>query len=273
MAFAAKLTYFFNAQKIGWSEIWYKTVDNLDEAMASALAIAQPRANLLGKGSVIEAIKVSDETISGDSKLDATEWKQAKAGVVADLRDTPWNAWLIRAAAGTFYRRAQWFRGIPDDWLQIDATTFTQKKPPDFVAAFNSWRDQAIKQKLQLRALAKEDAVAPAKVITKLEIEAGVWKITAPNHGFAALQPIRIKGVKGDNVDDVNGVWQIFSPTADTFLIPETAPLTPFLYKGGGVARKREVRYYDITEFQYLRAGKRNTGRAFFVPLGRRRRR
>jgi uncharacterized protein with HEPN domain len=271
MAVNGKITYIFNAQKNGWTETWYNTAENLGQIMVNAVAVAVARANLLGLGSQIEAIRVSDDNIVNDSIVDFTAFGPTDGTVKLQPRDSPWNALLCRANSGTLYRRQLWLRGIPDAWITVDPITLTYTLSPTFLRLFNTFTGVLTKNNFQIKALAKEAVLAPVRIITQVAQDVSqVFRITAPAHGFANTNEVRIYGVKGQNVTQVNGVWHVYDVTADTFLVPEPVGIGQLLYKGGGKVKKRVYSYYNINSLTYLRVSKHNTGRAFFVTRGRR---
>lgn len=270
MAINAKVTYIFNFGRNGWSETWYQaTSDNLDQVMILARQVATKRAALLAKGASLEAIRVSDEQVSGDSILETTPNKLATTEASTKDPDTAWNCWLGRATSGSLYRRSVWFRGAPDEWIIWDPTTLKFAPVPTFAKAVADFEAILVKNVFAIKALGKELAFSPITKISKIEEGVGgKYKITATAHGFVNTDSVRVYGVKGDNISDVNGVWEVFNATADTFEIPLNVSVG-FLYKGGGKVRVRKYKYPQIDFLEYVRAAKRDTGRAFFVTRGR----
>lgn len=267
-----KITFIFGADKQGWSELWYVDANDIQTAGLRGLEVASSRKGLLGTGSVLEAIRVSDEAIRNDSLIQLTPPVAAGPGVGNAIRDTPGNAWLCRIQAGALYRRQLWLRGIPDSWIVWDQTLRKYEIPAILQARFDAFRDALVAKTFRIRATEKSPTVNPLKPITAIAADpSGVWKMTSPVHGLANQDYVRISGTKGSNVKQFRGIWQIFGVTADTFFIPlVVVPTSPVWYIGGGMVQRRTTSYKVIDGGTLLRPALRRTGRAFFVPAGRR---
>ncbi len=286
-----KVDFIFNADRQGWDESFYQTVSSSDVAIQQAIAVGQTRVKLLGNQNQIDAIRVSDVDILGDSVVDES---LATANIrigAATAHDLVAVSVLGRATAENKYRRQIWVRGIPDKWTEFDPATgrSTLRETAPFITAWNTWVAQVIGKGYQLRVINKD---TPFKPITGVLINPANNQtlIRCPGHGYVAGTMIRIKGCKfannpGETLDEngkslVNGVWQVrdvqqlpppaaqFAP-ADWFEIPsQFIGVTP-AYVSGGKAQARIVAYKTIDFMTYSRSAKRDTGRAFFVPRGR----
>lgn len=270
-----QMTFIFNAQRQGWSELFYVAKDSHGEAVATATAVGAKRKALLGSGTTLEAIRVSDVDLFNDSLVDFFLGLTPDPSTALLVRDNPSNAWLVRAQAGTQYRRSVWLRGLPDAWISFTPATFLPVIDPLLQANFNAWATKVVAEGLRMRALDKSGST-PEKGITELalDVPTGTIIVTAPNHGYVALDRVRIRKATGTNAKQVNSLWTVFATTLNTFTIhPATGKifLGPIMYAGGGVVRKQTFIYPQLTALGLIRPAKKDTGRAFFVPRGRRR--
>src|SRR5262245_14297741 len=122
-----QVTFIFNSERQGWAETFYFTGSSSDAAMAAALPVGQARIKLLGNTHQLEAIRVSDVNILGDSKVDESLNNQNIITVPSGARDNVSSAVLGRATAEDKYRRQIWVRGMPDAYTQYDPATGKSK--------------------------------------------------------------------------------------------------------------------------------------------------
>lgn len=286
-----KVDFIFNSERQGWDESFYTTVSSSDLAIANAITVGQARIKLLGNQNQIDAIRVSDVDILGDSVVDESLSNQNDRIDAATARDLVAVSVLGRATALNKYRRQIWVRGIPDKFTEFDPATGKSKlrETAAFLTPWNAWVAQVIGKGYQLRVINKD---TPFKPVTGVLVNPrnGQTVIRAPGHGYAAGTMIRIKGCKfankpGDTLDEngkslVNGVWQVRDveqpalpappfPPADWFEIPSLFGDVVPAYVSGGKAQARIPTYVPIDFMTYSRSAKRDTGRAFFVPRGR----
>lgn len=275
MAITAKVTFIFNFQKQGWSETWFAPASDTREALATARVVAQARANLLGRDGRIEAVKVSDVLIPADNRTSfqpAIFPNRPVAANIGWLTDQAPTSVLVRASSSELYRRQLWLRGMVDDWVRWSVDLKRMIWTQEFNNYFGPYRDALINNRYCIRALSRVGGIAPLRQIGAITTSlSGRYAITAQAHLAANVDKVRITGVKGTNVEQVNGLWQVFNVTANTFEIPLSVPAgVTLLYKGGGKVRKRVNGYFEVDRLEPQRIGTRKVGRAFFVPAGRR---
>jgi len=114
-----KINFFFQQGKYGWSETYYADKGSLPEAIASALIVRPFRVQLLGGGGseypVLKKIRVSEINRAGDSLVEVVSDADGKVpGDGLSFAEIPSTALLVRAEAGTEYRRQLYLRGQPD---------------------------------------------------------------------------------------------------------------------------------------------------------------
>lgn len=269
-----KTTFIFNEGKSGWSETWYKTGASLsttiNNILTDALVLKGLRTPLLGQGCVLEAIRISDVAIRGDSKL----WSAFLTAPTDQTQsaDAAGFSMLCRVEAGSLYRRQQWLRGIRDDWLVRDIVTGQPIAPPALTTAYTAFRLQLINDHWQLRCIDKEAPNLIVSPITGFIADGTNTKVLAA--GFAGVQvgdEVRVRGIVGPDAKALNKVWKVLAADAAgvTIGLPFASLIAPALDLLGKL-QTRVVVYKDITDAEMLRLATRQTGRAFFVPRGRR---
>lgn len=270
-----KTTFIFNEGRQGWSETWYiepaGTGAGIIEARDLAITLSGLRKTMLGEGAQLEALRVSDVAIRGDSLIHSFNLTTpANPDLAADL---PSNGMLARVEAGALYRRQMWLRGMRDDWIIRNIVTGQPIVPPALNNAFTAFNDELVARQWRLRCIDKEapnfhespvTAIAAAGVNTALSVT-----------GFAALVPgdeVRVRHFIGPDAALLNRVWKVLAADAASITIPLafatlTNPATDLL----GIVASRVIVYKPVTTSGILRLAGRKTGRAFFVPRGRRR--
>lgn len=274
MAFNAKISFIFNAQKNGWSESWYKQVDGFDAAMASAINVGKARVLSLGKGTEIEAIRIASIEAPFATSLSTNTGLKVPADNAALPRDTPWNAWLGRCKSAQGSIRQVWFRGLPDAWIVVDATTLAVKLDGPIVGACKKLESALIKEGFCLKAWSKSSDAAPKKPImlySAVTGNANATQITSPNHGLVSADYVKIKSGRFNLKPrkKPQGSFYITKLTDDTFTIPFPWDGDLSTYVGAGYVQKRVPILNPITSLAPVRAAKKSTGRAFFVSRGR----
>jgi hypothetical protein len=278
MAINAKVTFIFNDGRAGWSETWYlAAIADLATAARRAVTLAESRRELLARGVSLEYVRTSDEDVLGDSLVAITRGDVAGGTVAGGLSpDTPYNAILVRAQAGALYRRQVWLRGVPDDWIRRNAADppfFQAPQQRTALAAF--FAELAKAPPFAIRAIAKEAAVTVPRRVTGVTFNAGTgrWVLEIGAHGFANNDQVRVRGAKPASAGALNGVFGLTGVTGTAVEItpsPADGGIVGYL-AGSATIAKRVIQYYPINFGLAVRYAKRATGRAFFVPHGRRR--
>lgn len=266
-----KATFVFNQGRLGWSESWYLEQSNSDFALAQAGSLAALRQKLLASGVNLEYIRVSDVAIAGDANVKLIdEWGTTQI----DGADTPWNAIYVRIQAGDQYRRQMWLRGVPDAWI---APTLGNPASNVWPGALTSALDKFVAKlknvPFKLKVISKDTGDIVEKDITSIT-EDGSHRIVFGIAGLtgAVNDTFRVKKFSGPDKAQLNGVYTIVSNSGTAVVVPKKyADLESPPEDSGGKAVARVIKYKDITDGTLIRLAKRNTGRAFFAPAGRRR--
>lgn len=266
-----KGTMIFNQGRAGWSESWYLQASSHQQAADKLQTVGPTRMKLLGGGASIEYWRVSDVAILGDSAIVVTNEWALSTGVTS--ADEPWDAVYVRVEAGPLYRRQMWLRGIPDEWAG-PAGGFPGGNPNNsfLTGALDKFKAKAKAVPFQLRCIEKEGAGAVKTPITALAADGSGRTVMSVAVAQGAVgDEFRVREYTGPDKKLLNGVHKISAVGAGTVTVPlKFADLTDPNANAGGKATPRIIVYKDVTDIIPLRMAKRNTGRAFFLPVGRR---
>lgn len=264
-----KFTWIFNDYRQGWSESWYYTGSNIESSTVTSSSGATVRMRLIGKNVILEAARVSDVTIRGDSTFTPFAGVQP---VQAAVQDTAWNCWLCRVEAGALYRKSMYLRGCPDDWIaQEENGQFIQ--PQALRNAIGEFQDFAIGT-LALRVAEKIPDASYIKITGITADPDGYIRFAAAATGAVLGDTVTVKSYQGPDRSILNGQHAVRAGDGASVTINTLfALLLDPLANVKGVIAKRNIIYPTVTRIRPLRPVKRSTGRAFFVPVGRRRRR
>lgn len=263
-----KCTWLFNAGKQGWSESWYWDGATHEDCRQAAGPVTSARRLLMAKGTIIEAVRISDISIRGDSIYLDEGPLPAPTGDVGE-RDEIDTAWLCRFEAGPNHRRMVLLRGLWDSWVFWDPVTQTYPIPNEFRQKFNSWVRAIQRQGFKLRVIDNNPAVAGNWLVTSIVAGVGSLTITAPGSTLVQNDMLRLSGGKYLNANNPKGVYRVTQADGPSFTVGYTGPL-PIQYDKDARVGKRVPINVDITQAFPERPGSRKTGRAFFVPRGRR---
>lgn len=264
-----KCDWMFALAQQGWTETFYIEADNSSKVFQTIGELTAVRVALLGTPAYVKTRRASNVALVNDSDI-RTNIIPAKNQGDGQSSDQPNSCVLARFQSGHLYRRQCWLRGIPDSWIAFNAAG-QFNPPPQLLANFLPWRDAIVNlaNNVKIKALSK---ALPTKTVDNLTGAIGsFFTITSAAHGLANLDNVRIKGCQGDNVEGVNGVFEIFNADANTFQIP-VAVTDNFNYIGGGTFRARLNIYPQIDNGELLRPSIHKTGLPLQVSRGQKRR-
>jgi len=209
--------------------------------------------------------------IRGDSQvLGLTNWTISTSPTGAD---EPWDGVYVRCEAGPLYRRQMFLRGIPDVWAG-PAGSFPGAPPlnGDMKAALQKWANRAINEGYQLRCTDKEGAGATKTPIDSIAADPqGRLVVTCAANLGAVNDKFIISDYDGPNRKLLNGVHKILVKTGNAYTVKlKFAEITDPPANTGGQARPQVIVYKPLEKVTIVRMAKRATGRAFFLPVGRR---
>jgi hypothetical protein len=261
-----RATFFFeDTNKHGWTETIHSTAADLSTLLAAATRLSQKRRDLLGLTAGLTFIRVSDDAVKRDSKINHIGFDDTKSRTsessASDIANT---CLVVRLDANPVVRRTLYMRGIPD---AVCASAGRYIPTPEFRTKFDEWMALITTEGWACRT---KDDLIPVYTISNVTFDpvTGLATITttAP-HLFTLTDPIEIKGVRGCTA--VNGKWNIFALAgAETFKIKLGVLLPP--YGGGGSVNKIGFKLVNITQGEVRRVSHRLAGRPFDSPRGRR---
>jgi len=266
-----KGTMIFNDCRQGWTESLYWTGSSRADAVTKFTNVAKKRWLLLGEPVVIEAIRVNDVEIDRDCGLFEFEPQPYSTGLLAGR---PYDAWLYELMAGDEYCRSAWLRGIPDDWVirsdDLKCNFFAQDAMKTNFAAYEA---SLIANAMQLRDIRKVGSgIAPIAITGLAEATDGYTIALVAGLPDSGYHKVRFKDWQGPDRKILNGVHRIVALTGISVKVDILwADLTGPLLNFDGKAVAQWLDYNTITGAELRYAGKKSTGRAFFVLAGRRR--
>lgn len=284
-----KVTYLCNSGKGGFSETFYDEAASLEfyRTSKSLLQYAQRRAALSGPPFVVEAARVSEASL--DPSLAASRLTVLRFGSLggplspAYAPNTPeadqnGACWFTSLQTATGRRRSFGISAIRDDFVQRSAGNPNQF-PLDAAlnAAFLSWKNFITTpgDPYFLRIQREDAPYERRRIIDFTTSPTGAYLITTDvSIGPFVGMYVRVKGVKGSNVQcalGVSKVASVVSPTQFTINRGGRGNQAVF-WAGGGTVQAVGYTFTAITQASLVRPGTKRTGRAFFVPPGRRRR-
>lgn len=272
--------YIFNYHRTGWAEIWYQSQANIQDAWETGIIVGNTRVLGLGYGASLEAMTVSDIAVLGDSLVtEAGQFPDPPvrlnaAQAIKSFAKVPWDALLCLVEVGGSYRRHVWLRSAPDDFA-VSTIEKGQIVDDTVFGPFQSAYQTALRDnQFRLRVISKDPLVTVPKPVDLVTVDGGTgnYVYNVVGHALTVGMRVKIAGVKGTDIRTANGVGFVTAvPTGGSFLLDRRPPLTvtPH-YLSGGTVYRQQYDYQVVTSFVGERWVKKSTGRAFFVPRGRR---
>lgn len=264
---AYRVTYFFEAGKVGWSENYYLNAADATLAQKAEAALARSRINLCSpvdaSGPYLTHARITPLDPAGPSQI-FTHYIHSPY-FVEDIADMPWTGIYANTTDVNGKTLKRLLRGVPDfstlqPWFSpSDVAQWNQQFNVFRVSLLNDGWAHRVKQQIR----------ANDKVITALSIDAttGYLKVTTAAHGLANTDTISFRKVKANK--PVTGEHPIIVVDSSNFLIPGCWPGT-ITFGGVGWWFKNVWLYPDINAARVGRKGKRDTGRPFGLLRGRR---
>lgn len=269
-----QVTFIFQSGAQGWTESFYVSAETQVLLKEKVEALAVARQALISRQVRFIAWRASDVDILGDSMLVPLE--NAIQGPVA-TRDIPASALMMRVTAGLNYRRMLMLRGMPDDYVVYDATTNLPKPPVGAQGRMLIFGETLVLKGFQLKVISKAPADTQPTTVVAITLDAptGRIAINCPNITEDVKElGIKIRGCT-EGMKVLNRVWPRVQYTGPgSLLLPVQYTILldpqPADYAKAKVYLRKNV-YSGISDAQFLDYRTRQTGRAPFVPAGRRR--
>lgn len=284
-----KVTWFFGLGKYGWSQTWYiqKTASPPNSPAFLALNVARPLgplfANIMAGAAAVVGIRAVDMLTLGASAVDDTVYPGTQAPLGAGEVDVPAVGALYRGRDLTnVYHRQVWFHGLPATWGALTEPNSVSIEDPLQAANVATWQQAMVAAGFGMLVINRDPAVNVAKPILGFgaSVIPGYTTVAVVGNTFVEGDSVRIRGVKYSNPQLLprswkpNGIFTVTNPAAAGFDIPIAFPTLPpqCVYTGAGVVWKRSYLFAQFAGVDWEGYATRRTGRAFFVPRGRRRR-
>lgn len=268
-----KVTFLFNQEERGFSETYYRTGPNSQDAMTKAIALGTTRADKMAKDIDFRAIRVQDEAEFGDSDIYVESRGFPKNTLSGDITAA---GVLIRVQAGSTFRRSLVLRGLPDDYFLRNAVTGDLEPTPNCKNYVETYGDALRTGGWQLRVTMEDGATpAPADIVSlsRLADNKGVTMVECASAlEYSAGDECVIRGCRG-KARSLNGNRVIVSNGA----VGKVAVKWPFgrIERfdtdeiAGASIKGLDYDYVQISGVRLIDVRTRQTGRAFFQPAGK----
>jgi len=265
-----KTLYIFNSGRRGWSEVWYQNRSAISETVTPAINFATKRFPLLGGGAALEAIRIS---LVGQPQTSMVfPFSHPDAGGEAAIQLVEDGA-LYRVNTGSLvYRKTASLRAVPDDVMVYNPTTGKTELNPAWKSKFDAWIASMTSNEMNIRVRQKTGAGATETTVTNITVDGdGNMVFTVAGLVGNPGDKFTVKGATGPDKRLINGTHYIKSNNGTTVVTrskfddPSTIQDNTF-----GKARPYIIDYVVPSGGVPLRPVVRQTGRAFFVPAGRR---
>jgi len=263
-----KCTMLFECGKNGWSESWYHQDEGPRDAEGFLRNLCQDRRALLGTGAFIIAYRISNVTNDRDALLVPYDGFALNPGAAAGVADSSWQAFLIRTEASSAHRKSWFTRGQPDAWIER-AADGRIPVPGDLQTGITAMKLRLMTSLWRIQAWRNEsDPDTVERPIIKVNDDAGKVQLDVPGHNFSVGSIVHVRKSRWSaTIGGINGNHLVIK--VDNALVTLQLPILVGSYLGGGLARLREYTYPIVSEMEAMRAGKRDTGRPFFLTRGR----
>lgn len=269
----AKLTISFSQQNYGWTENYFRdnASANLQVEMAQLKAVAAKRILLSGAQTVINYLKVSNESVDRDVYLEPLLSTSGGpyTGTGSEISDAPDTALLIRRfnlardANAPMFLRGVW------DRLVTNGGVFNYLDPL-WQSAWNSYGAQLLAS--QIGFLSKDDASS----FSKIPIATVTQAISGQIH-FTTTAPLFLIGQVGEKVKvfisgvqgarTLNGAQVVIPSGVQTADTVKRLPMFPYI--SGGIATNSELVFKLIANQNMIRVVERRPGRPLYLSRGR----
>ncbi len=214
-------------RSVGWAEgLYLKNYATHQDARTEALTMAGKRVQMLGRGVILHAVRVSDIAIPGDSLVDlglapapnGIYNQDFVASIAGGLEfttaDYPWAAMECRVEGTHLYRRAYFLSGSPDELQKDDDALIIDNV---WKSAFSRWVNHVKNpgNRWSFKVRDKDSGTVPIKPVTAFAIDTGTF--TCVNHGYLVGDTVSFRN--GGFTPRLTGQFQIVSKTADTFTL------------------------------------------------------
>lgn len=268
-----KGTLFFKSGTYGWSETFYDTQANLNAAFLHFAQLAASRRTLLNRSSYLQSLRVSDDVIFRDAKLQAYSPASGRgtAGPDDNVGEQPFDGILFRLEGGNLHRRSYIMRGIPTGVVNQEGVYAPGAFWVPLLTAFVGQFVQGFGNEdgFEIKTSNHTDPVPVTALIPTVGNAKAIAIPVAAVPGAAVKDIVQINGVT--TMAPVNGRWRIKAIAGGQLIMYPRQRNVIGTYGGEGFATKVTFTAEDITAMIPIRGKDRDTGRPSDSPRGRRR--
>lgn len=268
-----RTTEFFNDTVCGFSEHWFVNAADHETAMTKLIAVHNARVDLLAKGVVADALRVSDISIRGDAYLNQIQIKKKNTSGITATRDLSAVGWLTRYWSGTLYYRSLFLRGSPDNWTKFESDGDSESAPQAMKSRFDTYVNALMAQGFGIYGLVR-DGTNPERDVTDVTLEAGTNLYQIHLDSVASINvgdQVILRQFPKDDFPGLNGRPRVKSVDAGNGIVTvfkDGSAATVANYEGQGLCRPGIFGLQTVNRAELSRPGKREAGRRFFLPLG-----
>jgi hypothetical protein len=269
-----KVTFILNAGRQGWTYTFYRQDADPKTAVRNCTGLKGALSNCMGIGSMVEAVRATN--------MDEPQVSVLREFAVPAMPSPPDPLWARdQAAAGLLYRltsaqgyhRPLILRCPPDSWIQYSTNLNVSAQGAKQAVNVGIVRDYLTDGTWFLNVIDKSSLAVNEQKITAVATVPGnpnQTLITAPGHSILPTELFRIAKMNGVGWTTLRGTYRCRGLIGQEIII-DHVPADPLEYLGGGVTREINMIYDEIAFLTGQgRAITHKTGRAFFVPRGRR---
>jgi len=244
----------------GWSENFWCSAASLNAAIAAA-QVVQPRLmSIHGEQTICTDLRVVELGVNRIGRLLSVN---ASGGEAAASSDYPTTCLYIQMTGAGGRKTGQWIKGIWDDAVVGGGNFLNANNYRRFFNAFGT----SVVDNFGMRVL------APQAQKDVLGLNPATGAITVNAHGYATGDNVRISGILPGPSNYGNRIWKIIVTDANTFTVLGWNPPLNYAFQlGAAKARLQAYQIIGVETVSLMRISKRNVGRPFGAPRGRRRR-
>lgn len=270
-----KVSFIFRQSAQGWTESWYLDAETITLALDVMQKLAPHRSRLLGLGTHIQAVRAAEV---GKPRAANLRMLSTPLETSSEKSDYPSASIVVRLVGlDDRQRRVMTLRGCPDIPVKEDTDQKRIKVDNKLQKILDTFITEANNVGIKFRTPDRSDPINSGQSIQSFTSLADRVVITSVDLNALTTDRIRIKKVRGlskTEASRINRTHKILSKTGDTYRIDLPSLTLPKLGDAyAGKAYRITPTYDGLRSAKIIRVGKRATGRAFFVPRGRRKKR
>lgn len=272
-----RVSFMFNSGKSGFSEQWFISATNADNAIAQLQGDAFWRNFMAPRavGAVMTAIRVNNVLQPRDSRLIVQRWQRVQVGTSTDkFGEEPGVCALGYGRTNANHHRAVMVRGLMDLQIERDAAD-NVKWTAELLDALDLYRKSIINARLCSRVLLDATIPNPDQKLSSMKPSPngeGMTQFTYEGtYELTDFQPVVIHGLPRSRFPGYQGLLPIRNVTTNTFDVP-----VPYRFQGvaqglsQATVRNAFFQLEPIVSIEWVDMRTRKLGRPFFSPRGRR---